>query len=148
MPGTDLILPGGGRVRASASYHRAEEDPERAWGLYLCPHWQPTWPSRVVSWENLGLPHDFDDAVEAIHESHAIIREGGLVEVGCQGGIGRTGTVLACYAILDGVEPSEAVAWVRSAYLVRAVETPIQEWWVEWFGAHVLETNPPPRPTR
>jgi hypothetical protein len=146
MPGTDLILPGGGRIRASASYHRTEHDPTRAWGLYLCPHWQPTWPSREVAWENMGLPVDFDDAVDAIEQAYAVIRDGGLVEVGCQGGIGRTGTVIACWAILDGVEPDDAVRWVRDAYLVRAVETPVQEWWVEWFGAQHRGTDAPARP--
>jgi hypothetical protein len=146
VPGTDLTLPKGGRIRASASYHRAEDDPERAWGLYLDPFWLPTWPARVVAWENMGLPVDFDDAVDAIHEAYGIIGKGGLVEVGCQGGIGRTGTVIACWAILDGVPADEAVAWVRERYLVRAVETPVQEWWVEWFGAHVDGIAPPPRP--
>lgn len=146
MPGTDLQLPNGGRIRAAASYHRVEHDPERTWGLYLDPFWQPTWPSRVVEWENLGLPLDFDDAVDAIHEAKAIIDDGGLVEVGCQGGIGRTGTVIACWAILDGIDPAKAVPWVRDAYLVRAVETPIQAWWVAWFGASVTGTEAPPRP--
>ena len=67
-------------------------------------------------------------------------------EVGCQGGIGRTGTVIACWAILDGVAATEAVDWVRAHYLARAVETPVQEWWVEWFGAHLDGRTPPPRP--
>ena len=49
-------------------------------------------------------------------------------------------------AILDGVAPDEAVAWVRASYLVRAVATPVQEWWVSWFGAVVHGTTPPPRP--
>jgi hypothetical protein len=31
---------------------------------------------------------------------------------------------------------------------VRAVETPAQEWWVEWFGAHVHGTTPPTEPRR
>ena len=146
MPGTDLLLPNGGRIRASASYHRLEDDPSRAWGLYLDPYWRPTWPSRVVDWENMGLPVDFDDAVGAIHEAKSIIDGGGLVEVGCQGGIGRTGTVIACWAILDGIDPAKAVDWVRSEYLVRAVETPVQEWWVEWFGATLTGTEAPPRP--
>jgi protein-tyrosine phosphatase len=96
----------------------------------------------------MGLPIDFDDAVDAIHEAHGIIEGGGLVEVGCQGGIGRTGTVIACWAILDGVKPKDAVPWVREQYLVRAVETPAQEWWVEWFGAHVHGTTPPTEPRR
>jgi hypothetical protein len=148
MPGTDLVLPGGGRVRASASYHRDHDIPERTWGLYMDSYWAPTWPSRMVPWENLGLPVDFDDAVDAIYEAYKIIADGGLVEVGCQGGIGRTGVVIACFAIIDGIEPSAAVQWVRDRYLVKAIETPIQEWWVEWFGAQHHGTTPPPRPKR
>jgi hypothetical protein len=148
MPGTDLVLPGGGRVRASAAYHRSENVPERTWGLYMDAHWAPTWPARMLAWENMGVPVDFDEAVDAIAEAHAIIVDGGMVEVGCQGGIGRTGCVLAAWAILDGIAPEHAVAWVREHYIVRAVETPVQEWWVEWYGAHVLGTTAPPRPRR
>jgi protein-tyrosine phosphatase len=94
------------------------------------------------------VAYDFDDAVDAIHESYRIIEDGGLVEVGCQGGIGRTGTVIACFAILDGIPAADAVGWVRDNYLARAVETPVQAWWVEWFGARVAGTTPPPRPPR
>ena len=66
-------------------------------------------------------------------------RDGGLVEVGCLGGSGRTGTVLACMAVLAGVPPAEAVAWVRVSYRPEAVETAEQEAWVwsfaEWWTA-------------
>ena len=148
MPGTDLELPKGGRVRASASYHRSEDVPERAWGLYMDPYWAPTWPSRMLPWENMALPYDFDEAVEAIEEAYKIVSDGGLVEIGCQGGIGRTGVVIAFFAIIDGVAPGDAVQWVRDQYIMRAVETPIQEWWVEWFGAQHLGTAAPPRPKR
>ena len=148
MPGTDLDLPGGGRVRASASYHRSEDVPGRVWGLYMDAYWAPTWPSRMLPWENLALPYDFDEAVEAIYEAHKIAADGGMVEIGCQGGIGRTGVVIACFAIIDGVAPGEAVQWVRDRYLVKAVETPIQEWWVEWFGAQHHGSIAPPRPRR
>ena len=48
------------------------------------------------------------------------------VEVACTGGQGRTGTALACLAILDGVPPDEAVGYVREHYHPRAVETPGQ----------------------
>ncbi|MGY0232850.1 protein phosphatase [Longispora urticae] len=48
------------------------------------------------------------------------------VEVACGGGRGRTGTALACLAILDGVPPGEAVAFVREHYHRHAVETPWQ----------------------
>ena len=73
---------------------------------------------------------------------------GGMVEVGCLGGIGRTGTVIACWAILDGIAPDDAVQWVRDTYILRAVETPVQEWWVGWFGAYLNGATPPPRPRR
>jgi protein-tyrosine phosphatase len=44
-------------------------------------------------------------------------------EIACAGGHGRTGTALACLAILDGVPSSEAVAFVRAHYDPHAVET-------------------------
>jgi hypothetical protein len=52
---------------------------------------------------------------------------GERVEVGCLGGHGRTGTALACLAILTGHPHGEAVAWVRANYCVDAVETAEQE---------------------
>ena len=52
------------------------------------------------------------------------------VEIGCTGGRGRTGTALACLAILDGVPGAEAVAFVREHYDPRAVETPGQRRYV------------------
>ena len=48
------------------------------------------------------------------------------VEVACAGGRGRTGTALACLAVLDGVDPAAAVRYVRAGYHPRAVETPGQ----------------------
>ena len=68
MPGTDFVLPRGGLVRASAAYHRSEDVPGRAWGLYMDPFWAPTWPSRMLPWENMALPVDFDEAVEAMSD--------------------------------------------------------------------------------
>jgi protein-tyrosine phosphatase len=57
------------------------------------------------------------------------------VEVACSGGHGRTGTALACLAVLDGVPPDEAVAWVREHYRRRAVETPAQARFARLFTA-------------
>lgn len=53
------------------------------------------------------------------------------VEVACQGGRGRTGTALAVLAILSGIDPTDAVTWVRARYHPRAVETRWQRRWVE-----------------
>ena len=52
------------------------------------------------------------------------------VEIACAGGLGRTGTALACLAILDGVPSTEAVAFVREHYNLHAVETPGQRRYV------------------
>ena len=59
---------------------------------------------------------------------------GERVEVACGGGRGRTGTALACLAVLDGVPPEEAVAYVRAHYDRHAVETPWQRRYVRRFG--------------
>ncbi len=55
------------------------------------------------------------------------------VEVACGGGRGRSGTALACLAIIDGVSATDAVAYVRGHYHPRAVETPWQRRYVERF---------------
>ena len=58
------------------------------------------------------------------------------VEVACGGGVGRTGTVIACMAVLAGHPAADAVAWTRHNYRERAVETPGQRRWIAWFAEH------------
>lgn len=53
--------------------------------------------------------------------------------IACDGGRGRTGTALACLAILDGVPAADAVGYVRTLYHRRAVETPWQRRYVRRF---------------
>jgi protein-tyrosine phosphatase len=55
--------------------------------------------------------------------------------VACAGGRGRTGTALACLAILDGVPNDRAVAYVRERYDRRAVKTPGQRRFVARWTA-------------
>ena len=129
-----VTFPDGSRVRAVSLADRREDDPERAFGLYLDEHWAPTWPADLVAWPDFGVPEDPEAAAGQIAGAFARARRGEVVEVGCLGGSGRTGTVLACMAILAGVAPGQAVDWVRAAYRPQAVETPEQEAWVEWFG--------------
>ena len=70
------------------------------------------------------------DALDALREVHSRAQAGERVEVACGGGVGRTGTALAALAVLDGMNPADAVHWVRSTYHRRAVETPWQRWWL------------------
>lgn len=80
------------------------------------------------------VPLDHDDAIKAIVGAFEHARAGGHVEVGCAGGMGRTGTVLASMAVLAGVDAQEAVGWVRRHYHADAVETAEQERWIWEFA--------------
>jgi protein-tyrosine phosphatase len=130
----DVTLPDGTRVRASSILDRLEDDEQRDFGLYLDERWQPTWPAEVIEWPDLGLPADPEGAAAHIRKAFARAQAGERVEVGCLGGLGRTGTVLACMAVLAGIRAPEAVTWVRSNYNSAAVETPEQKAWVLWFA--------------
>jgi Protein-tyrosine phosphatase len=129
-----VVFPDGSRVRASSISERRVDDPDRTFGLYADPHWEPTWPADVISWRDFGLPEDPEVAARQIATAFDRARRGELIEVGCLGGCGRTGTVLACMAVLAGVPSWEAVTWVRTAYRPEAVETAEQEEWVLWFA--------------
>jgi len=135
-------FPDGTRVRASSISDRRVHDSERTFGLYLDPRWEPTWPAAtVIEWKDFGLPENPELAAQQIAEAFGRALRGGLVEVGCLGGSGRTGTVLACMAVLAGVPPAQAVAWVRASYRPEAVETADQEAWVQW-SAEWVDAHP------
>jgi hypothetical protein len=136
-----VTFPDGTRVRAVGLAERREDDPERAFGLYLDEQWAPTWPADIVAWPDFGLPDEPEVAARQIADAFGRAEGGKLVEVGCLGGSGRTGTVLACMAILAGVAPGEAIEWVRTEYRPQAVETAEQEAWVEWFGRWAADTS-------
>lgn len=128
-----VTFPDGTRIRASSLLARESESPP-SFGLYLDPRWEPDWPAEHVDWPDFGLPRDRERAVEQIRGAFDRARGGEEVEVGCLGGLGRTGTVLACMATLAGVEADQAVPWVRENYNPHAVETAEQEGWVRSFA--------------
>jgi protein-tyrosine phosphatase len=90
------------------------------------------WESRWLHWPDLWLPSNRAATAEALREAWARARAE-RVEVACAGGYGRTGTALACLAVLDGIPNCEAVAYVREHYAPRAVETPWQRRFVSRF---------------
>lgn len=85
-----------------------------------------------MRWPDFRLPADRADAGKAFSEAWARA-EGERVEIACGGGVGRTGTALACLSVIDGVAPDQAVAYVREHYAARAVETPWQRRFVARF---------------
>jgi hypothetical protein len=130
-----VVFPDGTGVEACGLRDRRAEAPHRDFGLYMDPRWAPTWPAELIEWEDFGLPADPERAAVQIRGAFARARAGERVEVGCAGGLGRTGTVLACMATLAGVPATEAVEWVRANYDRRAVETPKQEAFVRGFDS-------------
>ena len=131
-----LRLPSGRLVRGRALRRPLPPGPPPDFALHLLGRRPPAvpWPSRWVDWPDLRLPRDRDDALEALAQAWERA-EHERVEVACGGGRGRTGTALACLAVLDGVPPAQAVALVRRGYAARAVETPWQRRFVERLPA-------------
>ena len=128
------MLPDGTRIQASSIFDRAEDDPSRDFGLYMDARWEPSWPSDMIDWPDFGLPSDGRRAATQIRDAFLRARGGETVEVGCLGGLGRTGAVLACMTVLTGLDPPSAVAWVKQHYRPEALETADQEQWVAWFS--------------
>jgi hypothetical protein len=94
-----------------------------------------TWDHDWIEWPDFRLPRDREAAVERIRALHERARTDTHTEVACGAGIGRTGTVIACLAVLAGIAADEAVAWARANYHRQAVETPGQRTWVSRFPA-------------
>ena len=131
-----LLLPSGRLIRGRGLRKaKAAPDLAPAFGLYLLGTAPPAfgWPARWLRWPDFRLPTDPADARAAFRE--ALERAATeRVEVACGGWRGRTGTALACIAVLDGVPAGEAVAFVRRHYDPHAVETPWQKRYVIRFS--------------
>jgi protein-tyrosine phosphatase len=129
-----LRLPSGRLVRGRGLRRPLPEGALPEFALYLLSD-QPApmqWDTRWVRWTDFRLPTDRDDAQDAMQEAWGR-SETERVEVACGGGRGRTGTALACLAVLDGMPAREAVTYVRKHYDARAVETPWQRRYVARF---------------
>jgi hypothetical protein len=131
---SDVRLPDGTVVVAvsfdeAAPYERAST-PD--FGLYLDARWNPPWPHEHLAWPDFGVPADVGVLRDSLATFLDRARAGEVVEIGCLGAHGRTGTALACLAVMAGEDAERAVEWVRANYCEQAVETPQQ---VEFVGS-------------
>ncbi|PPK67184.1 protein phosphatase [Actinokineospora auranticolor] len=129
-----LRLPSGRLVRGRGLRNPLPEGRHPEFGLYLLGRAPDgiEWEHRWVRWPDFWLPTDRAGFPEVLRE--LLTRaESQRVEIACGGGFGRTGTALACLAVVDGVPADRAVAYVRAHYTRRAVETPWQRRFVGRF---------------
>jgi hypothetical protein len=131
-----LRLPSGRLVRGRGLSCPLPDGPVPALGVYLLGRRPPAvpWESRWLRWPDFRLPADEADVLPTLTEAwqRAAAER---VEIACTGGHGRTGTALACLAILDGIPSTGAVAFVREHYDPHAVETPGQRRYVARWQA-------------
>ncbi|MDG6108267.1 protein phosphatase [Dactylosporangium aurantiacum] len=138
--GTGVLLPRGGVVLARGLRNTGAPVPAPDFGLYLLGHpldkpslygrllvgltrWVPEWPYEHVDWPDFAAPRHPLRAIEQLRGTLDRIERSERVEVACAGGRGRTGTALAAMAILQGSTAQEALAWVRSTYHPKAIES-------------------------
>lgn len=124
-------------VYASSRFNRKASDDKPDFGVYLDSLWYAPCPAYFIDWPDFGLPTDWEVAARCIIDAYKKAENNLWVEVGCIGGHGRTGTVLACMAVLSGMQHEDAVDYIRHAYCSQAIESDEQEWYVEWFDAYV-----------
>lgn len=92
--------------------------------------------------EDFGVPEDTTEVYRVLKRIIYAMAKGDSVYIGCRGGIGRTGMVLALlYKVLDPEPCMGPIAWVRSHYLRNAVETFEQSDFIKEFDVAPLRNS-------
>lgn len=140
--GRELVLPNGNVIYGSSE--SATDNPEfkADFGVYLDKSWTPVTLALYIPWADMGLPglkYDYmDQAVDLIIRMSS---KGQNVEIGCIGGHGRTGTLMALVVMRSGLDlegsssevAKRAIDYVRENYCSHAIESLTQEWYIEAF---------------
>lgn len=147
--GQEVEFPDGTKIWASSQHKRKEDEAIPNFGIYLASSWSPNWLAFQVNWQDFDLPNiPYAEVVHAAKEGLKLAKSGSIVEIGCVGGHGRTGTMLAAMAVLSGVDGKDAVKWVRDNYCKEAIEGERQEWFPLWVEAHIKGLPSPKKPER
>lgn len=134
------------QIAAMAMPSDGDLEPLRADGVSLLvsvvPYAYDPGAVRRAGLRQLHVPAEYgrapseDGIGDFVAATKAELERGGKVVVHCVGGIGRTGTVIACYLISEGMEPEDAIALVRRRR-AGSIESVEQENAVyAWAAAH------------
>jgi hypothetical protein len=102
-------------------------------GLYADYVWRNESRNEYINWPDFKSPLFPDIAVKQILDALDLAKTQ-MVEIGCIGAHGRTGTILACMAVAElGMTSLQATDFIRRKYCQMAVETSSQETFIEYF---------------
>ena len=103
-------------------------------------YYSDTTGSMYIKWPDMSVIPMRDYSQVIVWCMSRIMEEGARLEVGCYGGHGRTGTVLAGLLVYNGMDGQEAIKKVRSDYCSRAIETKSQEDLIVKYSTELKET--------
>ena len=127
----------GARIRGRSIRHHNADRSSPDYTLVLSsfyPRHPPKAEVHWIKWPEFCLPVN---KLKALHALNVILKRGAYsrVDIACRGGVGRTGTALACIATLDGMDPTNTLKLIRDTYHPRAAETPWQQWYISNFSS-------------
>ena len=98
-------------------------------------------PTMFLDWPDMGVLdiEDLKPVVKtlAYHLLHDNFKVQQRIEIGCMGGHGRTGTLMALIMVQLGCKPGKAIKTIRKDYCDKAIETKKQEELIKAFAAEV-----------
>ena len=148
----EIKLLDGTPIYCSSARDKAADGKVPDFGLYADSMWRPLWRNEFITWPDYGIPTDEEMGLTQIFDAYQRAKNGEMVEIGCIGGHGRTGTILAIMYIASGegsVDGKDAYKFVKKNYCEHAIESDTQEWYIEyassfWYGTELPEKPKPP----
>jgi len=94
---------------------------------------------------NMGVPNSVKEFRKLVHQlADMVMVEGMSLHIGCIGGHGRTGMVLAALQRIINDDPY-ATEYIRKHYCVKAVESQLQ---IDWLHQHFAIAKVAPVPSK
>lgn len=92
-------------------------------------------------WRDWGTPENPRELRSALKWLLREARRGSIIDIGCMGGHGRTGTALAALLVLQGLDSGTAIRRVRIDYCDEAIESKAQTRFIRSFGRRGCSSN-------